>query len=315
MDKKLEKVIKELKKLIELGELQKQTNAQLESQLKELKNEKCCHKESIFDDDKLERKEKIAILQAQLELRDDMLKKMKELEDEKDQLIRKLETLFTENEELVIRNKELEERIAFLENECKHEFQNQPNQGILKIPVPVPIDKKTQMLRSLRIAEKIEEISEKKLEVSRRQSEFSQDFSRTILRNQRTLASFHVVDSSSKVNEDHGHLKIPTSFLKNSEVHDQDEEAEEVDFNVPGSSFVLTSTNPARVYNKIRDSSLVCLATQISAMIIEMNFIQQLRLSLEANFLSSTGILRKPTVYVSLTRTLDEELSENFFVA
>lgn len=81
-----------------------------------------------------ERADKASIEHSQ----DDLLRKMKDLQKENDQLVIKLEGLKTENEGLLSKNKRLEDRIKSLDDQNKAQLK-QINET-LKSPVPLPLN-------------------------------------------------------------------------------------------------------------------------------------------------------------------------------
>lgn len=85
-----------------------------------------------------ERADKASIEHSQ----DDLLRKMKNLQKENDQLVIKLEGLKTENEGLLSKNKRLEDRIKSLEDQNKAQLK-QIN-DTLKSPAPTPSNVESQ---------------------------------------------------------------------------------------------------------------------------------------------------------------------------
>lgn len=114
-----------------------------------------------------ERSDKASIEHSQ----EDLLKKMKELQKENDQLVVKLEGLKTENEGLLNKNKKLEDRIKVLEDQNKQQLQ-QINDA-LKMPTPLTHDRDSLNTKSAKEAQKIlktVESSQKTASIERRNS-------------------------------------------------------------------------------------------------------------------------------------------------
>lgn len=88
-------------------------------------------------------------------------KKIKQLDDVKFNLVAKLEDLIVENEELLAKNRNLEDRICALEHVDK--LRGQQMDGAIEMPVPVMLDKEARKLKSLKDVERILEIQEKTL--------------------------------------------------------------------------------------------------------------------------------------------------------
>lgn len=102
-----------------------------------------------------ERADKASIEHSQ----DELLKKMKDLQKDNDQLVVRLEGLKTENEGLITKNRKLEDRIKTLEGQNKQQLQ-QINET-LKMPVPVIIEQEQLRAEVLKDVEDIENIREK----------------------------------------------------------------------------------------------------------------------------------------------------------
>lgn len=106
--------------------------------------------ESKEKDLEKERADKASIEHSQ----DDLLRKMKDLQKENDQLVIKLEGLKTENEGLLTKNKRLEDRIKTLEDQNKEQLK-QINET-LKSPTPLPSTAETRKSSLPREIEKSE---------------------------------------------------------------------------------------------------------------------------------------------------------------
>lgn len=106
--------------------------------------------ESKEKDLEKERADKASIEHSQ----DDLLRKMKDLQKENDQLVIKLEGLKTENEGLLNKNKRLEDRIKTLEDQNKAQLK-QINET-LKSPTPLPSTAETRKSSLPREIEKSE---------------------------------------------------------------------------------------------------------------------------------------------------------------
>lgn len=101
-----------------------------------------------------ERADKESVQHSQEEL----LRKMKQLQQDNDELVVKLEGLSSENDTLLTKNKKLENRIKVLEDQNK-KYLRQVNET-LNMPTPQQKDRETMIANSSKDIQKLEEIHE-----------------------------------------------------------------------------------------------------------------------------------------------------------
>lgn len=87
---------------------------------------------------------------------DDLLKKMKQLQQDNDELVVKLEGLQSENETLMDKNRKLEDRVRELEDKNK-KYLREVN-DTLKMPTPIPKDKSTMIANAAADVQKLNEL-------------------------------------------------------------------------------------------------------------------------------------------------------------
>lgn len=274
MEARFDEVLECFRKLREKGELLKEVFDQVELDLVELKKEVCNQQEGRHSDDNdvnAELVEQIKLLKAQIEDQEEILKIIEESEEEKNQLVAKLEDLLAENEELSNKIQELESRIAVLEHIERIGIKN-ISEDFVKMPAPAPLDKETRRLKLMKDVARVKEIGENALKSPSDSPKFTKMLESKLSQRKVCLSA---TDSGEnrQISATHENLKS------------QDVESDEYDSRSLGSKEVLYSRNSSMIAND--------LTTSFTIVIFIVNFFKQFKSMI--TFLSSQEFHWKTT--------------------